>query len=97
MPQKDPCQKQACEIQKCLQGNLTQAKLWIVRPVLPVHVAGVAIVMLLFIAANKYIESRCADVIQAMRKCCAAHAGEESVCCSGFAKEHGAGAAEQKK
>ncbi|XP_014376117.1 cx9C motif-containing protein 4 [Alligator sinensis] len=21
MPQKDPCQKQACEIQKCLQAN----------------------------------------------------------------------------
>ncbi|KAL2101184.1 hypothetical protein ACEWY4_002945 [Coilia grayii] len=59
MPQKDPCQKQACEIQKCLQ-------------------------------ANKYIESRCADVIEAMRKCCAAHSGKESVCCSGFAIQHAA-------
>ncbi|XP_016123156.1 cx9C motif-containing protein 4-like [Sinocyclocheilus grahami] len=39
MPQKDPCQKQACAIQRCLQ-------------------------------ANKYIESLCEDVIQAMRKCC---------------------------
>ncbi|KAF4098218.1 cx9C motif-containing protein 4 [Onychostoma macrolepis] len=57
MPQKDPCQKQACAIQKCLQ-------------------------------ANKYIESLCEDVIQAMRKCCEVHAGENSVCCSGFAKEH---------
>ncbi|XP_055036399.2 cx9C motif-containing protein 4 [Misgurnus anguillicaudatus] len=57
MSQKDPCQKQACEIQKCLQ-------------------------------ANRYIESRCENVIQAMRKCCEAHAGENSVCCSGFAKHH---------
>ncbi|XP_036380170.1 cx9C motif-containing protein 4 [Megalops cyprinoides] len=56
MSQKDPCQKQACAIQKCLQ-------------------------------ANKYIESRCEDVIREMRRCCAAHAGEESVCCSGFAKD----------
>ncbi|XP_041943430.1 cx9C motif-containing protein 4 [Alosa sapidissima] len=64
MPKKDPCQKQACEIQKCLQ-------------------------------ANKYIESRCADVIQAMRKCCAAQVGKESVCCSGFIKEQAV--PEQKK
>ncbi|XP_064827285.1 cx9C motif-containing protein 4 [Oncorhynchus masou masou] len=55
MPQKDPCQKQACAIQKCLQ-------------------------------ANKYIESRCEDVIRAMRICCE-HAGENSICCSGFARE----------
>ncbi|XP_043078021.1 cx9C motif-containing protein 4 [Puntigrus tetrazona] len=57
MPQKDPCQKQACAIQKCLQ-------------------------------ANKYIERLCEDVIRDMRKCCEVHAGENSVCCSGFAKEH---------
>uniref|UniRef100_A0A8C2H9H7 C-x(9)-C motif containing 4 homolog (S. cerevisiae) n=1 Tax=Cyprinus carpio TaxID=7962 RepID=A0A8C2H9H7_CYPCA len=57
MPQKDPCQKQACAIQKCLQ-------------------------------ANRYIERLCEDVIQAMRKCCEAHAGENSVCCSGFTKQH---------
>uniref|UniRef100_A0A671NYZ3 C-x(9)-C motif containing 4 homolog (S. cerevisiae) n=1 Tax=Sinocyclocheilus anshuiensis TaxID=1608454 RepID=A0A671NYZ3_9TELE len=37
---------------------------------------------------NKYIESLCEDVIQAMRKCCEVHAGENSVCCSGFTKEH---------
>ncbi|XP_013984408.1 cx9C motif-containing protein 4 isoform X2 [Salmo salar] len=55
MPQKDPCQKQACAIQKCLQ-------------------------------ANKYIESRCEDVIRAMRMCCE-HAGENSICCSGFSRE----------
>lgn len=41
-----------------------------------------------FLTANKYIESLCEDVIQAMRKCCEGHAGENSVCCSGFAKEH---------
>ncbi|XP_065143348.1 cx9C motif-containing protein 4 [Paramisgurnus dabryanus] len=57
MSQKDPCQKQACEIQKCLQ-------------------------------ANRYNESRCESVIQAMRKCCEAHAGENSVCCSGFVIQH---------
>ncbi|XP_061105016.1 cx9C motif-containing protein 4 [Conger conger] len=56
MSQKDPCQKQACEIQKCLQ-------------------------------ANKYIESRCQDVIREMRRCCSALVGKESVCCSGFARE----------
>ncbi|XP_006632717.1 cx9C motif-containing protein 4 [Lepisosteus oculatus] len=56
MSQKDPCQKQACEIQRCLQ-------------------------------ANKYIESKCEDVIEAMRQCCRFHAGEKSVCCSGFVKE----------
>ncbi|XP_066570917.1 cx9C motif-containing protein 4 [Amia ocellicauda] len=56
MSRKDPCQKQACEIQKCLQ-------------------------------ANKYIESRCKDVIRAMRRCCEIHAAEKSVCCSGFVKE----------
>ncbi|XP_063072830.1 cx9C motif-containing protein 4 [Engraulis encrasicolus] len=59
MPKKDPCQRQACEIQKCLQ-------------------------------ANKYIESRCADVIEEMRKCCVIHTSEESVCCSGFAREQAA-------
>ncbi|XP_076850888.1 cx9C motif-containing protein 4 [Brachyhypopomus gauderio] len=57
MSQKDPCQKQACAIQKCLQ-------------------------------ANRYVESRCEDVIRAMRKCCEAHVGMKSVCCSGFSKEH---------
>ncbi|KAL6470379.1 hypothetical protein MHYP_G00214980 [Metynnis hypsauchen] len=57
MPQKDPCQKQACAIQKCLQ-------------------------------ANKYIESRCEDVIRAMRQCCETHSGVNSVCCSGFAREY---------
>uniref|UniRef100_A0AAY5K793 C-x(9)-C motif containing 4 homolog (S. cerevisiae) n=1 Tax=Esox lucius TaxID=8010 RepID=A0AAY5K793_ESOLU len=36
--------------------------------------------------ANKYIESRCDDVIRAMRVCCE-HAGENSVCCSGFVRE----------
>ncbi|XP_062867973.1 cx9C motif-containing protein 4 [Trichomycterus rosablanca] len=56
MPQKDPCQKQACAIQKCLQ-------------------------------ANNYIESRCEDVIQAMRRCCEDNSAETSVCCSGFRKE----------
>ncbi|KAL0994131.1 hypothetical protein UPYG_G00118110 [Umbra pygmaea] len=56
MPQKDPCQKQACAIQKCLQ-------------------------------ANKYIETMCEDVIRAMRMCCE-QTGKNSVCCSGFAKEH---------
>ncbi|KAI5620254.1 cx9C motif-containing protein 4 [Silurus asotus] len=57
MPQKDPCQKPACAIQKCLQ-------------------------------ANRYIESRCEDVIRAMRRCCELHAGENSVCCSGFKHDH---------
>ncbi|MCI4386302.1 hypothetical protein PGIGA_G00060730 [Pangasianodon gigas] len=57
MPLKDPCQKQACAIQKCLQ-------------------------------ANSYIEGRCEDVIRAMRRCCELHAGENSVCCSGFTQEH---------
>ncbi|XP_026875187.1 cx9C motif-containing protein 4 [Electrophorus electricus] len=57
MSQKDPCQKQACAIQKCLQ-------------------------------ANKYVESRCEEVIRAMRKCCGAHAEMKSVCCSGFLKGH---------
>lgn len=28
MPQKDPCQKQACEIQKCLQGSMLNAFLY---------------------------------------------------------------------
>uniref|UniRef100_A0A9J7XBJ4 C-x(9)-C motif containing 4 homolog (S. cerevisiae) n=2 Tax=Cyprinus carpio TaxID=7962 RepID=A0A9J7XBJ4_CYPCA len=56
MPQKEPCQKQACAIQRCSQ-------------------------------ANKYIASLCEDVIQAMRKCCEVHAGENSVC-SGFTKQH---------
>ncbi|KAI2651005.1 Cx9C motif-containing protein 4 [Labeo rohita] len=40
------------------------------------------------LGSNKYIESLCEDVIQAMRKCCEVHAKENSVCCSGFAKEH---------
>ncbi|KAG7321205.1 hypothetical protein KOW79_015620 [Hemibagrus wyckioides] len=57
MPLKDPCQKQACAIQKCLQ-------------------------------ANNYIESRCEDVIRAMRKCCEVHTGKNSVCCTGFTQEH---------
>ncbi|XP_030649434.1 cx9C motif-containing protein 4 [Chanos chanos] len=57
MSQKDPCQRQACAIQKCLQEN-------------------------------RYVESRCEDVIKAMRECCELHAGKESVCCSGLAKEH---------
>ncbi|XP_011476347.1 cx9C motif-containing protein 4 [Oryzias latipes] len=52
MPQKDPCQKQACAIQTCLQ-------------------------------ANKYVESKCEDVIREMQRCCAAQTGN-SVCCSGF-------------
>lgn len=40
----------------------------------------------LCLPANKYIESRCEDVIRAMRMCCE-HAGENSICCSGFARE----------
>uniref|UniRef100_A0A4W5Q7N3 C-x(9)-C motif containing 4 homolog (S. cerevisiae) n=1 Tax=Hucho hucho TaxID=62062 RepID=A0A4W5Q7N3_9TELE len=36
--------------------------------------------------ANKYTESRCGDVIRAMHMCCE-HAGENSVCCSGFLRE----------
>ncbi|XP_046876063.1 cx9C motif-containing protein 4 [Hypomesus transpacificus] len=55
MPRKDPCQKEACEIQKCLQ-------------------------------ANKYIESRCEDVMREMLRCCSVHA-ENSVCCSGFVQD----------
>nr|XP_023700860.1 cx9C motif-containing protein 4 [Paramormyrops kingsleyae]XP_023700861.1 cx9C motif-containing protein 4 [Paramormyrops kingsleyae] len=54
---KDPCQKQACEIQKCLKEN-------------------------------KYMESRCEDVIREMRHCCQQHAAEKSVCCSGFRKKN---------
>lgn len=41
-----------------------------------------------FLTANKYIESLCEDVIRDMKKCCEVHAGENSVCCSGFIKEH---------
>uniref|UniRef100_A0A8C1YLW5 C-x(9)-C motif containing 4 homolog (S. cerevisiae) n=1 Tax=Cyprinus carpio TaxID=7962 RepID=A0A8C1YLW5_CYPCA len=60
MPQKEPCQKQACfnRFMTCV-----------------------------FLTANKYIASLCEDVIQAMRKCCEVHAGENSVC-SGFTKQH---------
>ncbi|XP_028824479.1 cx9C motif-containing protein 4 [Denticeps clupeoides] len=53
MSRKEPCQKQACDIQKCLQENL-------------------------------YSEVRCSHVIEAMRRCCAAHARSDSVSCSGF-------------
>ncbi|KAM7371812.1 hypothetical protein PAMP_009022 [Pampus punctatissimus] len=52
MPKKDPCQKQACAIQACLQ-------------------------------ANKYVESKCEDVIREMRRCCKTHVAN-SICCSGF-------------
>ncbi|XP_056144494.1 cx9C motif-containing protein 4 [Lampris incognitus] len=37
--------------------------------------------------ANKYVESMCEDVIRAMRRCCEVHAGENSVCCSGFSRD----------
>ncbi|KAM8752880.1 cx9C motif-containing protein 4 isoform 1-T2 [Rhynchonycteris naso] len=56
MLQKDPCQKQACEIQKCLQ-------------------------------ANNYMESKCHNVIQELRKCCARYPKGRSVVCSGFEQE----------
>ncbi|EOB03454.1 Protein p8 MTCP-1, partial [Anas platyrhynchos] len=37
--------------------------------------------------ANNYVETKCAAVLQEMRKCCARYPKGRSICCSGFERE----------
>lgn len=85
MPQKDPCQKQACAIQHCLQGKnyvaIKNSSSFILFFPPLCHIFCLANCPLP--AANKYVESMCEDVIRDMRRCCEIHAAK-SICCSGF-------------